>query len=80
VFNSYISNDRAIPNSIDRKIPLRQLNWQSRTIKQISFKNRHRRITHYLENDVYADLKILRNSEMSQSRIRKEALINDISK
>ena len=36
VFNSYISNDTAIPNSIDRKISLRQLNWQSRTIKQIN--------------------------------------------
>lgn len=35
VFNSYISNDTAIPNSIDRKVPLRQLNWQSRTVKQI---------------------------------------------
>lgn len=37
VFNSYISNDKAIPNSIDREIPLRQLKWRSRTtIKQVN--------------------------------------------
>jgi chromosome partitioning protein len=36
VFESYISNDTAIPNSIDRKMPSRLLNWQSRIAKKIN--------------------------------------------
>jgi chromosome partitioning protein len=36
VFESYISNDTAISNSIDRKMPLRLLNWQSRIVKQLN--------------------------------------------
>ena len=49
-------------------------------IKQSSFEDRHRRITLYLENDVYADLQILRNTGMSQSRIVNDALKSYINK
>ena len=43
-------------------------------VKQGSFEDRHRRITLYLENDVYADLQLLRGSGISQSNIVNEAL------
>jgi hypothetical protein len=43
-------------------------------VKQSSFEDRHRRITLYLENDVYADLQILRGSGTSQSQIVNDAL------
>ena len=48
--------------------------------KQGSFEDRHRRITLYLENDVYADLQLLRGSGTSQSQIVNDALKNYISK
>ena len=49
-------------------------------VKQGSFEDRHRRITLYLENDVYADLQILRNAGMSQSKIVNDALKSYMSK
>lgn len=36
LFTSFISNDTAIPNSIHRGLPLRGLNWQSKTVKQMN--------------------------------------------
>lgn len=34
VFKSWISIDSAIPNSLDQKIPIRELTWRSRTVSQ----------------------------------------------
>lgn len=49
-------------------------------VKQSRFEDRHRRVTLYLENDVYADLQLLRNTGMSQSQIVNNALKEYISK
>ena len=57
---------------LDSKKRLDGINQSSLAIPK--FEDRHRRITLYLENEVYADLQLLRAPGKSQSAIVNQAL------